>query len=213
VAIEIGTAIVSYIEPAPGQAGAFNDWYEGDHFPSTVLAAPGAFAGARFVATRACKQARVGELFGDPARGSYLAAAWVLPGKQGEWDEWIAHEMKVLAAEDRLFPHREHIHTAVYRFLWERGEVPAMFALDGRQNGGVVVLTEDVPVDAYATVGLTLERTIVSAADPAQHDLVLAFCTSDPIAALTAAHVPREIGFASAFLPVVPGTNAYTEDL
>jgi hypothetical protein len=213
VAIEIGTAIVSYIEPAPGQAAAFNDWYERDHFPATVLAAPGAFAGGRFVATRDCKQARMGTLFGDPTRGSYLAVAWVLPGKQAEWDEWISREMKVLAAEDRLFPHREHVHTAVYRFLWERGEIPAMFAFDGRRCRGVVALSHDVPVDAYTTIGLTLERTIVSSADPPQHDLVLAFCASDPIGALGAAHVRREIGFASAFLPVIPGTDAYTEEL
>jgi hypothetical protein len=213
VAIEIGTAIVSYIEPAPGQAAAFNDWYEADHFPATVLAAPGAFAGGRFVATRACKHARAGTLFGDPERGSYLAVAWVLPGKQSEWDEWIAREMKVLAAEDRLFPHREHVHTAVYRFLWERGDVPAMFAFDGRRCSGVVALSQDVPVDAYSTVGLTLERTIVSSADPPQHELVLGFCASDPIAVLAAARLPSEIGFASAFLPVIPGTDAYTEDL
>jgi hypothetical protein len=213
VAIEIGTAIVSYIEPGPGQAAAFNDWYERDHFPATVLAAPGTFAGGRFVATRACKRARLGTLLGDPARGSYLAVAWVLPGKQGEWDEWITREMKVLAAEDRLFPHREHVHTGVYRFEWERGVVPAMFAFDGRRCCGVVALTQDIPVDAYTTVGLALERTIVSSADPPQHDLVLAFCASDPIGALISAHVPREIGYASAFLPVIPGTDAYTEDL
>jgi hypothetical protein len=214
VAIEIGTAIVSYIEPAPGEAAAFNDWYERDHFPATVLAAPGAFAGGRFVATRACKDARPsGALLGDPQRGSYLALAWVLPGKQAEWDAWIAHEMRVLAAEDRLFPHREHLHTAVYRFVWERGDVPAIVALD-IPIAGVIVLGHDVPiVGARATVGLALERTIVSSAEPPPHELVLAFCASDPIAAFGASAIPDTIAFASPFLSVVPGTDTHTEDL
>jgi hypothetical protein len=104
--ISIGTAIVSYIEPEPGYARAFNEWYERDHFPATVLAGPGVFAGARFVATKECKQRRTGSMFGDPARGSYLAVAWVLPGKQSEWDAWVAAEMKAIAAERRLFAHR-----------------------------------------------------------------------------------------------------------
>ena len=87
--VEIGTAIVSYIEPHPGQAVAFNRWYERDHFPATVKAGPGVFAGARFVATRSCKEMRPrsGRLFGDPGRGSYLGVAWVLEGKQAEWNE------------------------------------------------------------------------------------------------------------------------------
>ena len=85
--IEIGTAIVSYIEPSAGYAREFNEWYERDHFPATVLAGPGVFSGARFVATKRCKELRPsGALFGDPARGSYLGVAWVLPGKQAEWD-------------------------------------------------------------------------------------------------------------------------------
>ena len=31
--------------------------------------------------------ARPGRLFGDPARGSYLATYWLLPGSQAEWDD------------------------------------------------------------------------------------------------------------------------------
>ena len=38
--VEIGTAIVSYIEPHAGQEVAFNRWYERDHFPATVRAGP-----------------------------------------------------------------------------------------------------------------------------------------------------------------------------
>ncbi len=88
---DTGTAIVSFIEPAPGYAREFNRWYEDDHFPQAVLAGPGVLGGARFVATRACKAVRPphATLFGDPQRGSYLGVAFVAPGMQAEWDAWV----------------------------------------------------------------------------------------------------------------------------
>jgi hypothetical protein len=222
VSITIGTAIVSYIEPHPGQAIAFNRWYESDHFPATVTGGPGVFAGARFVATHACKAARpAGRLFGDPARGSYLAVAWVLPGKQAEWDEWVAREMKTIAAQDRLFPGRDHVHTAIYEWTRDSGTVDAISALDRGYAGAIVVADEhaaphlDLPVaDLPAVVGLRLERTIVSQAGPPAHELVVGLCAGDPLAAFNALS-PRVdgCGFASPFLAAIPGTDEYADDL
>jgi hypothetical protein len=221
--VEIGTAIVSYIEPHAGQAVEFNRWYERDHFPATVTAGPGVFAGARFVATRSCKAVRppVGRLFGDPARGSYLALAWVLSGKQAQWDEWVGREMETLAARGRLFAGRDHVHTAVYRRIWQSGPVDAVVALD-RGFAGVVVMAaeraaalDDVRATGLPTaVGLQLERTIVSQADPPPHELVIGFCADDPIDAFRAL-TPRldRLGFASPFLATVPGTDEYAGDL
>ncbi len=205
----IGTAIVSYIEPERGHERDFNEWYERDHFPATVLAGPGAFAGARFVATKRCKQRRTGTLFGDPARGSYLAVAWVLPGKQAEWDAWVAAEMKTIAEQGRLFPHREHVHTAVYRFDRERGEMPAIVVLDHAYAGVIAVATVDGPpaIEAPVVVELTLERTIVSSVQPPSHHLVLAF------GADLDAPMPEGVGFASPFLATIPGTDTYTDEL
>jgi len=219
VTVQIGTAIVSYIEPAPGFAREFNRWYERDHFPGTVLAGPGVFAGGRFVATRACKEARPagGTLFGDPGRGSYLAVAWVLPGRQAEWDAWVAREMDTIAARGRLFAEREHVHTAVYRFVWERGEVPATVVFD-RGRAGVVAVARPVgaetgDLDAPCTVGLAPERTIISSADPPPHDLVLAFCARDPLVVFSELTGVSDAAFASPFLATVPGTDMYTEEL
>ena len=221
--VEIGTAIVSYIEPHPGQAVAFNRWYERDHFPATVKAGPGVFAGARFVATRSCKEMRprTGRLFGDPSRGSYLGVAWVLPGKQAEWDEWVGREMAAIAAQDRLFPARDHVHTAVYSRTWEAGAVDAIVALD-RGFAGVIVVAdehatprlerpdEELPV----AVGLRLERTIVSDADPPPHELVLGLCASDPLAVFRAlAKSVDKCGYASPFLATIAGTDQYAGDL
>ena len=139
--VEIGTAIISYIEPHPGQEVAFNRWYELDHFPATVKAGPGVFAAARFVATRSCKALRpvAGRLFGDPAHGSYLGVAWVLPGKQQEWDEWVGREMDTIAEQGRLFPGRDHVHTAVYECIWHADDVDAIVGLDRGLSGAIVV--------------------------------------------------------------------------
>jgi hypothetical protein len=219
--IEIGTAIVSYIEPHPGQARAFNEWYERDHFPAAVLAGPGVFAGGRFVATKACKAARPrgGRLFGDPERGSYLALAWVLPGHQGEWDGWVAREMDTITAEGRLFAGREHIHTAVYECGSSGGDIPAIAALDRGFAGVIAIAGANLPALATGTttasaVELSLARTIVSSADPPRHELALLFCDRDPLATFEALELdPLRVDFASPFLATIPGTDTYVDDL
>jgi hypothetical protein len=215
--VEIGTAIVSYIEPHPGQEVAFNRWYERDHFLAAVKAGPGVFGGARFVATRACKALRAPDvgLFGDPARGSYLGVAWVLPGKQAEWDEWVTREMATIAAEGRLFPGRDHVHTAVYAWESSSGTVDGTVALD-RAFAGVVVVADEAnapDLDVPVGVRLRLERTIVSAADPPPHELVLGFCSEDPREAFRRIANTESYGFASPFLATIPGTDTYAEDL
>jgi hypothetical protein len=209
---DIGTAIVSYIEPEPGYAREFNRWYEDDHFPFAVLAGPGVLGGARFVATRACKAMRPpdGSLFGDPARGSYLGVAFVAPGMQSEWNAWVVREMETITREGRLFPHREHIHTAVYRSIGSRGNV-----LTGDFAGVIAIAAKgDAPaLDLPDTITLELERTIISAADPPPHQLVLAFCNDDPITTFPRITLQPAVGFASPFLATIPGTDAYTEEL
>jgi hypothetical protein len=222
VTVEIGTAIVSYIEPHEGQAVAFNRWYELDHFPATVKAGPGVFAAARFVATHDCKARRPpGRLFGDPVRGSYLGVAWVLPGKQAEWDAWVGREMDTIAAQGRLFAGRDHVHTAVYECEWQSDPIAAIVALDRGDTGLIAAASApdaprlDLPVDDVPVqVRLRLARTVVSAADPPPHELVLALCSADPIATFSA-HPSQfaDCGFASPFLATVPGTDTYADRL
>jgi hypothetical protein len=211
--VGVGTAIVSYMEPEPGYEREFNAWYERDHFIATVRAGPGVFASGRFVATRACKERRQGTFFGDPARGSYLSIAWVLPGKQPEWDEWVGREMETIAAEGRLFPHREHIHTGVYWMKSGGGSLPPEFVFDSAPAGLVAVAHAgaDVFVEgAFETVTLRSARTIMSSVDPPEHELVLAFARDDPLTIYV--HSPDALGFVSPFLATVPGTDTYTEE-
>jgi len=189
---------------------AFNEWYELDHFPAAVLAGPGVFAGARFIATSECKSLRVGTLLGDPQRGTFLAVAWVLPGKQGEWDVWVAREMETIRAEGRLFPGRDHVHTAVYRIVGASGKRPAIVALDAG-FAGVIASSPTLGIDAPTTVTLALERTIISSVNPPDHELVLAFCDDDPLRAFKAMS-PEGCAYASPFLAAVPGTNTHVEE-
>jgi hypothetical protein len=227
--VTIGSAVVAYIEPAAGEAAAFNAWYERDHFYAAAMAGPGMYAGARWVATRACKDARLpGRIFGDPARGSYLATYWLLPGMQGEWDDWAARAYAATPPE-RLFAGREHLHTAVYAYDWDRragNAPPPATALDHGFQGVVAIATTGDPrewvddlvdPDLPLAVGFDPQRVIMSSANPEPHTLVLGFCTGDPfgvwprVAPVLANRT--DIGFASPFLRTIPGTDTYVDEL
>ena len=146
--VAIGTAIVAYIEPHDGQAEAFNRWYERDHMYAATTGGPGAFAGARWVATRVrarrCARRRA-TWFGDRRRGSFLTTVWLLEGSQSEWDAWVGRQMEHLRAEgDRMFAGRDHLHTAVYRFVCEARSAEgssAATALDHPFAGIVAIAT------------------------------------------------------------------------
>lgn len=233
--VRIGTAVVAYIEPHEGEAREFNRWYERDHFYAATTAGPGAFAGARWVATRACKAVRPAGAtwFGDPARGSFLTTVWLLDDTQPEWDAWVARQMDVLRAEDRMFAGRDHVHTAVYRASCEvrADDGPsAAVALDHGFAGVIAIAVpagaepaevcarEIVGAELPVAVGLAQERVILSQADPPEHALVLGFTPEDPLEAWRSRIEPAlarlpTVGFAGPFLRTIPGTDAYIDDL
>lgn len=207
----IGTAIVVYSDPHRGSEARYNRWYEDDHVYSAAMAGPGVMAHGRWVAPAAYKALRPQEatLLGDPARGSYLLTFWVLEGMQQDWNEWIRGQEKVLAAEDRWrFPPddaKDHLYTAVYRFLWEsRAESGplAVVALDRGFPGIIAVAIErtpdcdltairqwtdalirpQVPVCVALEPAQLFKSVLKEHPDPADHGfvLVLAFCDADP---------------------------------
>lgn len=229
--VAVGTAVIAYIEPHEGQARAFNRWYERDHFYAATTAGPGAFAGARWVATRSCKAVRPNDArwFGDPARGSYLTTVWLLDDTQAEWDAWVGAQMERLRGEsDRMFAGRDHLQTGVYRFRHEcraATGVSAATAID-HPFAGVVLLavprgeaaaTADALVhdDVPTVAGFVPERTILTTTQPPPHELVLGFTPGDPLAVWDARVGPLldGVGFASPFVRTIPGTDTYTEDL
>ena len=190
------------------------------------------FAGARWVATRACKAVRPpGRLFGDPARGSYLATVWLLPGMQGEWDDVGRRDAYAATPPERLFAGREHLHTAVYGYDWDVARRRRAAARDrarprlrGRDRDrddrrrGASGADDLVGPDLPLAVGFAPERVIMSSANPGPHD---AWCSASAPATRSApghAVAPMlanrtDVGFAGPFLRTIPGTDTYVDEL
>ncbi len=152
--IRIGTMLYTLVEPHRGHEVAYNRWYERDHFYAGCQIGAYNFAGARFVATAAMKELRIprggddgpSPLVADPQTGSYLGIYYVLDGHHDEWNRWAVDQVNVLHAAGRMFEHRDHIHTGLYRFEWEHRRdadgIPAELTLDHRFAGMVSVFVE-----------------------------------------------------------------------
>ncbi|MGB7050094.1 MAG: hypothetical protein WBG41_00840 [Acidimicrobiales bacterium] len=153
--VRLGTMLYTLVEPHRGHQVGYNRWYERDHFYAGCQIGAYNFAGARFVATADLKALRLpppgasGVAVGpvaDSAAGSYLGVYYVLDGHHDEWNRWAVDQVNTLHAAGRMFEHRDHIHTGLYRFEWEhrRDEdgVPAELTLDHRFAGLVSVFVD-----------------------------------------------------------------------
>ncbi len=148
--IRIGTMLYTLVEPHRGHEVEYNRWYERDHFYAGCQIGAFNFSGARFVATAPMKAHRYptqGEaLVANPQTGTYLGVYYVLDGHHDEWNRWAVDQVNVLHAAGRMFEHRDHIHTGLYRFEWEQRRdedgVPAELTLDRRFPGMVSVFME-----------------------------------------------------------------------
>lgn len=144
--IRVGSLLFTLVEPHQGHEVAYNRWYERDHFYAGCMVGKWQFAGARYVATRDCKRRRYptdSVITPDPMVGSYLAIYWVLDGHHDEWNKWGVEQVNWLHANDRMFEHRDHIHTALYEYAGEANApgstMPVELALD-RAYAGIFVL-------------------------------------------------------------------------
>ena len=82
----------------------------------------------------------------DPTIGSYLAVYWVLDDHHDEWNEWGVEQVNWLHANDRMFPDRDHIHTALYEYAGEANapgsDTPVELALDRAYRASSVLIGE-----------------------------------------------------------------------
>ncbi|MDX2381490.1 MAG: hypothetical protein QNM02_17230 [Acidimicrobiia bacterium] len=152
--IELGTLLFTAIEPHKGREVEYNRWYEYDHFYAGCMVGAHQFAGRRFVATRRLKALRSphdSPLCPDPSAASYLSIYWVLKGFHDEWSRWAVRMVKQLHAADRMFPDRDHTHTALYehRSSMRRNAhgTAIELALD-RDFDGLVVTAGELNADA-----------------------------------------------------------------
>jgi hypothetical protein len=168
--IRLGSALFTLVEPHRGHEVAYNRWYERDHFYAGCMVGPWLYAGRRWVATRAEKALRTGtrpDLFGSSEEhaspGTYLAIYFVIEGKHQEHFEWGLRQVQWLHANDRMFEHRDHVHTLLYDYESAVGRdddgVPPELALDHPYDGlAVQVVHRAEGVEATDLVGWLAER-------------------------------------------------------
>lgn len=169
--IEIGSMLLTLVEPNEGHEVAYNRWYERDHFYAGCMVGPWLFAGSRWVATRALKDLRVSDGRGEVAKpvdaGSYVAIYWVHAGKDAEHWKWAGEQVHWLYSNGRGFAERQHVHTVLFDYLTtayrDADPVPIQLALDHGYAGLAMIATdraEGVSEEAFAA--WTAESSILS---------------------------------------------------
>jgi hypothetical protein len=197
--IKIGTMLYTLVEPHRGHEVAYNRWYERDHFYAGCQIGAFNFAGARFVATAPMKGLRYPEgdaaLVADPAIGSYLGVYYVLDGHHDEWNRWAVDQVNALHAAGRMFDHRDHIHTGLYRFEWEHRRdadgVPAELTLDHRFAGMASVFLEPADGVTGEQVGAWLRDVYLPSVVPGSPVATVLGFSPLPLLADAPGDVPR----------------------
>jgi hypothetical protein len=148
--IQIGSMLLTLVDPHRGHEVAYNRWYERDHFYAGCMLGPWLFAGSRWVATRDLKDLRVSDGRGEVANpvdaGSYVAIYWVHAGKDEEHWKWAGEQVHWLYENGRGFAERSHVHTVIFDYLGaayrDPDPVPVQLALDHGYAGLAIVATD-----------------------------------------------------------------------
>lgn len=195
--IRLGAMLFTLIEPHRDHVVAYNRWYERDHLYAGVTIGPYNFAAKRWVATRDCKQLRHVDrglahplddggniVADDPMVGSYLSLYWLLDGWVQEWNRWAFRE-----------------------FRWLHGE---------RSPVAMTLTFSGVPLQVDA-------KDVDRDDDTAARFLHLHFLDEDPRSCWqdSVGQVPGmvedagagHVAWAGPFIPTVPGTDRYTDQL
>jgi hypothetical protein len=258
-AVELGSILVSLLDPIRGREVDFHRWYERDHFYAGCMIGAGFFAGRRWVATRALKDLRfpaTSPVVDDVAAGSYLALYWMLAGRHAETVEWAVNQVSWLGRNERMDPVREQVHAGFYHQRWgvfrDPDGVPKELALDHPYRGSVMLMVDradgveqsdfdrwlrrehlpGVLRDSPAAMCLGLEPEPLPDDAPAyvrrppgleRRSLHLYFLESDPRECWDQVFAPQqraiassglgEVSFTAAFIPTVPGSDRYTDEL
>jgi len=151
--IKVGSMLLTLVDPHRGFERAYTRWYERDHFYAGCMIGPWLFAGSRWVATRALKDAR---WMGEPSSsssegvvasptdaGSYVAMYWLERGHHTDhFTDWAVPQVRQLYADGRGFAERRHIHTVLFDHLGavyrDDDPVPVDLALDHGYDGLVI---------------------------------------------------------------------------
>jgi hypothetical protein len=81
---ELGSALITMVEPHVGFERAYNRWYEDDHFISGAVAMPWMWVGRRFVAPKRLQELRAPEnspIANPLSLGKYISIYWIIAGR------------------------------------------------------------------------------------------------------------------------------------
>ena len=164
--IQVGSMLLTLVDPHRGHEVAYNRWYERDHYYAGCLVGPWLFAGSRWVATRALKDLRLSDGRGEVASpvdaGSYVAIYWVLAGRDHDHWKWAGEQVHWLYENGRGFAERDHVHTVLFDYLGaayrDVDPVPVQLALDHGYSGIAMIATDRAEdVDEETFLGWTRE--------------------------------------------------------
>ena len=255
----IGSALITMVEPHPGQEHAYNRWYEDDHYISGAMSMPWMFAGRRWVATRPLQLLRypADSAVADPVTaGAYITVYWINEGRYQDHLDWTVAINRRLLPDGRVFQERTHVFTSFQNYLgvvYRDGDSgPRDIHALNHPYAGLVVEVFDAAPDqdpaalaawlrekhlpaklegspvAMATVfePMPLPGTTPTYVKPVEgvgkRITVLSFTEADPAedwdrfagdgAAVEASGLGR-LEFAAPFIPTVPGTDRYVDQL
>ena len=116
----IGSALITMVEPHPGQEHAYNRWYEDDHYISGAMSMPWMFAGRRWVAPRDLQQLRypADSAVAQPVTaGCYISTYWINEGRYEDHMDWTVAINRRLLPDGRVFQERTHVFTSFQDYL------------------------------------------------------------------------------------------------
>lgn len=146
--VRVGGALVTLVDPHRGSEVEYNRWYERDHALAGCMIGAWTVGMDRFVATADLKKLRYpapSSVASGADSGTYIAIYWILDGYLDEWIDWAKQQVMWLHDNGRMFPHRDHVHTMMYRLetQYEQDDgVPIELALAHRSPHLVVVIGE-----------------------------------------------------------------------
>jgi len=231
--LELGHALITMIEPDRETIREYHRWYERDHFLSGVLTGPAAFAGQRFVATRDLKALRrpADSPVAQPVEdGSFITFYWIEGGKLSDHTDWAFPETARLAGLGRMDQRRHHVSTAYYDLVSvvarDADPVPAELALHHPYAGVVVVWSDDdqsgalvggpvAQVVAFRPTVLPdpLPRMPGAVMSEPERDVVLHCCFVDDLSGGWPTFDGVDALLVAPFIPTVPGTERYLDEL
>ncbi|MHB8511611.1 MAG: hypothetical protein ACYDCC_05475 [Actinomycetota bacterium] len=238
--VKLGSMLFTIVEPHKGHEVAYNRWYERDHFYAGCMVGPGVLSGKRWVAPREYKSVRIGSLDKGSYLATYFISE-DQSREWGAWAAKEVHALhkagRMFAERDHVHTKMYRYEWGAFR---DEDGVPPELALDHPYKGIAAILCEApergsalensrLEITTEGSVAMCLAFTPVPIPDEAPADvpripddahrfLLLYFLEQDPLdawesVAADAKALSANVLWAAPFIPTIPGTDIYTDQL